>query len=66
MNQHPEEVRCFLLEADFQFRGNVMHARQWKRVGHGAMAGNIEPPTNPFDLDIMHIQDLRKVRGGGF
>ena len=27
------------------------------------MAGNIKMPSNPLDLKIMHIQNLRKFRG---
>jgi hypothetical protein len=47
---------------DFQFGRNVVHPRERKLVGKGAMAGNIEASSNVFDLNFVHIEDFGEVR----
>src|SRR5713101_4342075 len=66
MDQHAEQLRGFLLEANFQFGLDVMYTRERQLVRHRAVAGDIPSAAHPLELDVVHIKNLRKLRRDGF
>src|SRR5215470_790084 len=60
MNEHLEQLRRRLFEADLKLRGNIMHPRKRQIVGHGAVARHVHTATHALDLNIMHINNFRK------
>src|SRR5271170_402814 len=66
MNQHPEQFGRGLLEPDFEFGLNVMDAGQRKIVGKRAMAGNVKAAAHLLDLNVVHVDNFRKLAGQRF
>src|SRR5271157_6587028 len=63
MDQHAEQLRRILFEADFQLGLNVVNASQRKIIGERAVAGNIQASADPLDHKLVNVKDLGKVRG---
>src|SRR5258708_33151018 len=63
MNQHAEQFRSGLLESDLKLRLNIVYAGQREVVGERAVAGDVEASANFLDLDVVHVDDFRKVLG---
>jgi hypothetical protein len=63
VNEYAEQFRGILLETDFQFRLDIVNARQGKIVRQRAMAGEVEAPVDAFEDEIMDVEDFRKLRG---
>ena len=66
MNQNPEKFGRGLLEVDFEFGLDVVNAGERQIIGHGAVAGNVEPAADLLDLDVVHVDNLGKPRSEGF
>src|SRR5271157_1935749 len=62
MDQHAEQLRRILFEADFQLGLNVVNASQRKIIGERAVAGNIQASADSLDHKLVHVDDLGKVR----
>ena len=50
MDEHPEQLRKFLFEADLKIGGDIVHAGEWQVIRHGAVGRNIDPAPHPLDL----------------
>src|SRR5208283_3505808 len=60
MNQHAEQFRGILLKSDFKRRLHVVHSRKRHIVGQRAVAGNVKPIANPFELKLVDVTYFRK------
>ena len=66
MNQHAEQFRGVLLETNFEFGLDVVHAGQRKIVRQRAMARNVDAAADALDHEIVHVENFGKLRGDGF
>jgi len=66
VNEDAKQLRSGLLEADFQFGLDIMHARELHSVWQGAVAGEIEAITDAADFYVVHVDDFREAGGDGF
>jgi hypothetical protein len=60
MDEHFEELRFFLFEADLKRRRDVVHFAERQIVAHRAVTGKVEVPTDALEHKIVDIQDLMK------
>src|SRR5713226_1956221 len=63
MYEHAEQFRSGLLESDFKVGLDIVYAGERKIVGERAVAGDVEASANLLDLDVVHVDDFRKMRG---
>jgi hypothetical protein len=66
VNQDAKKFGGVLLEIDFEFGLDVVDAGEWKIVGKGAVAGDVEASADLLDLNVVHILDFRKARSSEF
>src|SRR6266481_9860820 len=61
MNQHPEQLRRVVFEADLERCLNVVPSGKRHIVGQRAVTGNIEPPAHFLELKFVHIHHVGKL-----
>jgi hypothetical protein len=63
MDQYPEKFRRGLLEVDLEFGLDIVNTGERQIVRHGAVAGDVKAAADFLDLDVVHVDDLRKPGG---
>jgi len=51
---------------NFEFGLNVVNPRERQIIGERAMAGDVKASANFLDLDVVHVDNLRKLHGERF
>ena len=51
------------LELVLQPGDHLVDALHFERVGQGAVAGDMDPVTDPSDDDVVNVEDLGEVSG---
>ena len=64
MNQNPEKLRRILLKVDLEFGLDVVNAGEREIIGECAVARNVQAAAHLLDLDVVHVDNFRKLAGG--